>query len=112
MKTLITIIVISFLAGCSLSSKDKEKEMNLSSLKTELEKDGWFYLETLGAPGEWIAETRLGSPTARTVTAFWTSNGQREQKVYAQTDFLYTVISLQKSNNDVFALVFRRNRPK
>lgn len=112
MRTIIAIIAIGLLlAGCSFSADDKQSEVNTSSLRAELEKEGWVYLETLGSPGPWIAETRLASPTARTVTAYWVENGSREQKIYTQTESLYNVVSLQKANNDVFALVFRRSRP-
>ena len=57
--------------GCSV-----EKNVNgpvEPRVRSEMEKEGWSYVETLGEPGESVLETQIDSTTGRSVGAFWVS---------------------------------------
>jgi len=71
--------------------------------------EGWSYVETIGTPANDATYiTHISSETARSVTAFASAGGVRTNKVYAQTNALYLVVSMQRPSGDAFALVFTR----
>lgn len=110
LKILAATLVVMLLNACD-DGASASPRFSVETLNAKMAESGWSYLETLGEPGESEAETVLASKTSRTVTAFWVTKGVREQKVYQQTDTLFTVVSHQKADGDTFAVVFKQPKP-
>ena len=110
MKKLFTVVALTaFLAGCGTPKSDYH--FDWAALAFQMQADGWNYSETLGVPGEAVAETHLSSETG-ILTAVWITNGKREKKVYDQHDAFYAIVVLQKKNGDTFAVIFRKEKTK
>lgn len=113
MKDMIASLLVLLLCGCSPARSGNQ--FDGSKLSAEMQRDGWLYVETLGSPGESVAETRFKSGResgiGTSVTAFWRTEGKLDQKEYKDSEYLYAVVSFQKANGDMFSVVFRRARP-
>lgn len=87
--------------GPQTSAVEAEKEIRAQQ--------GWTFLETFGqsnADAEMAAY--MDSKTADKLTAFASTNGIQASRDYVQTDKLYLVVSMQRTNGDGFSLIFTK----
>ena len=88
---------------------DTDRFAGLEAEKERWTGQGWSYVETFGASAaDATYASHMSSPTARLLTAFASDSGVRTNKIYAQTNGLYLVVSMQRPSGDTFALVFTK----
>ena len=96
------------LFGCS----SRQQTFGVEDEKKRWTAEGWTYLETFGRPAEdTVMVAHMSSATAREITAFARTDGVATNQVYAQTQSLYLVVSMQRPTGDAFALVFTKPKP-
>jgi hypothetical protein len=102
----IVLLITVFVFGCSHHSSTIEAQ------KQEWSQEGWKYLETFGHPADDAAySTFVDSKTADSLTAYAYSGNTSTNHIYEQTNALYLIVTMQRSNGDTFALIFEKPKP-
>jgi hypothetical protein len=105
----VLISAVLVLLGCGSNQKAASV---VESEKSRWTAEGWSYLETFGRPSDdAVAASHMSSGTARQITAFARTDGAATNRIYAQTQSLYLVVSMQRPTGDAFALVFSKPKP-
>lgn len=105
---LFSVLVLLVLCGCG----SRQQTFGVEDEKKRWIAEGWSYLETFGRPAEdTVIVAHTSSATAREITAFARTDGAATNRVYAQTQSLYLVVSMQRPTGDAFALVFTKPKP-
>ena len=71
---------------------------------------GWKVIDRLGDPGPYLNCIKLFSGKASATTAYWTTSGKRDMKRYETTEGEIAILSFQKADGDVFAVVLQKER--
>jgi|SRR5579863_2047691 len=103
-------ILCCSLLFCACNGPTNTWRGELLKERSEMEKGGWSYVETLGVEGEWSTTFGGDSSTAKTIGAIWTVNGVRRNKDYTQDTDLYVIHTFVKANGDSFDVVFRKKK--
>ena len=105
----ISISAFIVLLGCG---SDQRAASVIEEESNRWTTEGWSYLETFGRPSDdAVAASHMSSGTARQITAFARTDGVTTNQIYAQTQSLYLVVSMQRPTGDAFALVFTKPKP-
>ena len=87
-----------------------ETSTNHESEVNPVLESGWKVIDRLGDPGPYLNCIRLFSGKASATTAYWTTSGKRDMKRYETTEGEIAVLSFQKADGDVFAVVLQKER--
>jgi hypothetical protein len=104
---IVSIAGLLFLVGCG-----RQQTFGVEDEKKRWEADGWTYHETFGRPTEdSVVVFNASSDTAQQTSAFARTDGTLTNRVYMQTNSIYLVVTMERTNGDQFALVFTKPKP-
>src|SRR5688572_20865930 len=102
----VVFLILGFVLLISFGCGSRQQTFGVEDEKKRWVAEGWTYHETLGRAAEdTIMVGNFSSESDREIKAFARTDGIQTNKVYTQTQSLYLVVSMLRSNGDAFALI-------